>query len=107
MGALLTSPTRILQVPSHRSTLSSTPKPPFHVYQVQRPIPDERACARPEPWPNLPIVIKDSDTCTRASVLLEGEQKIRLTLCRDRAICNPFATRTFLVSPSILALLPL
>jgi hypothetical protein len=51
------------------------PKACARIYEARRPVPDEGACVCPEPWPNAGGEIKDSDTCTRASVLLEGEQK--------------------------------
>jgi hypothetical protein len=38
------------------------------------PVPDEGTRARPEPWPKVGIVTVDLDACTKASVLLEGEQ---------------------------------
>jgi hypothetical protein len=42
--------------------------------KARKPVFDEGARARPEPWPDPGAITIDSDVCSRASVLLEGEQ---------------------------------
>jgi hypothetical protein len=59
------------------------------------PFPMRGLAHAPGPSPNLPIVIKDSDTCTRASLLLEGEQKSGLHCVGIGQYVTPCATRTF------------
>jgi len=55
-----------------------------------------------DPWPSLGTVTTDSDACTSASVLLEGEQKPVLPSEgseQDAASCTPQKHFLFLVSP--------
>jgi len=54
------------------------PKDCACIYEAQRPVPDEGMSMHPEPWPSAGGKIEDSDTCTRVSVLLKGEQKSSL-----------------------------
>jgi len=42
-------------------------------HQARRPVLDEGACMRPDPWPSLGIVNVDPDTCIGSAILLEGE----------------------------------
>ena len=44
------------------------------VPKAQKPVFVEGECARPDPWPGLDTITTDLDVCSRASVLLEGEQ---------------------------------
>jgi len=46
--------------------------------KARKPVFDEGARARPEPWPGPGAITIDSDVCSRASVLLEGEQNFYL-----------------------------
>jgi hypothetical protein len=53
---------------------SDHPKARVHVHQARRPVLDEGAHTRPDPWPSPSVVNIDPDTCIRSASQLEGEQ---------------------------------
>src|SRR5712691_10623946 len=57
---------------------SDDPKARGCATRARRPILDEGARVRPDPWPNLGIVTIYPDTCRGSASLLEGEQNIDL-----------------------------
>jgi len=83
------------------------PKARVRVYQARRPILDEGACTRPNPWPNLGVVIVDPDTCTGSASQLEGEQNINLPSVGCELHAAPSTPQHFSFSPSLPIPLPL
>ena len=45
-------------------------------HQARRPVLDEGACGRPDPWHSLSVVIVDPDARSGSASQLEGEQNI-------------------------------
>jgi hypothetical protein len=80
------------------------PKAPVRAYQAWRPVPDEGACARPDPWPSLGIATADSDAYTKASVLLEGEQESSLPFEGSEQYAVPCTPQNLSSSPLTLDL---
>ena len=70
-----------------------------HVHKVQGPVPDKGAHMRPNPWPNLGVVIIDPDTCIGSASQLEGEQNINLPSVGSELHAAP-------PTPQIFSLLP-
>ena len=86
-------------VPEH---IIIDPKALVHAYQVQRPVLNKGAHASPELWPSLGIIITKSDTCTRASVLLKGEQNYVLLFEGSEQYAAPCTPQ---ISPMSVAIL--
>jgi hypothetical protein len=66
------------------------PKACARIYEVWRPVPDKCTCACPELWPGAGGENEDLDTCTRASVLLKGEQNMILPSVRSEQYAAPY-----------------
>ena len=76
------------------------PKARVRVHQARRPILDKGACTRPDPWPNLSIVIVDPDTYFGSALQLEGEQTINLQPVGCELHAAPSTPQHFSFSPS-------
>jgi len=57
---------------------SIVPKARVRMDKVWRPVPNEGARMRPDPWPSPGIIIIDPDTCFGSASQLEGEQNFHL-----------------------------
>jgi len=82
---------------------SVVPKARVRAHQVRRPIFDEGARTRPDPWPNLGVVIVDPDTCIGSALQLEGEQNIHVPCVGSELHAAPSAPQN---SSSSLSPLP-
>jgi hypothetical protein len=58
--------------------VSNDPKALVRVHQAQMPILDKGARTRPDPWPNLGIVIVNPNSCRGSASQLEGEQNFHV-----------------------------
>ena len=82
---------------------SIIPKAHVHIDKAQRPILDEGAHTRPDPWPSLGIVITNLDTYLGSASQLEGEQNIHIPCVGSELHAAPSAPQN---SSSSLSPLP-
>jgi len=83
------------------------PKACVRVHEVWRPVLDEGACMRPDPWPSPGIVIINPDTCIGSALQLEGEQNIHIPSVGSKLHAAPPTPQHFSLSPSLPIPLPL
>ena len=76
------------------------PKARVRVHKVRRPVPNEDARTRPDPWPSLGIVIVDPDIYFGSASQLEGEQNIHLRCVGSKLHAAPSTPQHFSLSPS-------
>jgi len=76
------------------------PKACVRVHEARRPVLEEGACMRPDPWPNLGTVIIDPDTCIRSASQLEGEQNFHLPCVGSKLHAAPSPPQIFPSSSS-------
>ena len=79
------------------------PKACVRGHEAWRPVLDEGAQTRPDPWPNLGIVTTNPDTCIGSVSQLEGEQNIHLLYVGSKLHAAPSAPQN---SSSSLSPLP-
>jgi len=77
----------------------ATPKARVRVHEARRPVLDEGARMRPDPWPNLGAVIIDPDTCIGSALQLEGEQNFHIPCVGSELHAAPSAPQHFSLSP--------
>jgi hypothetical protein len=80
-------------------------EPDIALLKAQRPAFNETACARTDRLPGPGGTATDLDACTRASVLLEGEQNTNIPWIGCEQYATPCAPQPFSFSPSPLLLL--
>ena len=74
---------------------SVVPKARVRVHKVQRPVLDEGAHTRPDPWPNLGAVIVDPDIYFGSASQLEGEQNFHLPCVGSELHAAPSPPQNF------------
>jgi hypothetical protein len=77
-------------------------EPDIATLKARRPVFDESACARTDLLPGPGAAAIDSDTYTRASVLLEGEQNTNLPVVGSEQYVAPCAPHSLSFSPFVL-----
>lgn len=75
------------------------------VHKARRPVLDERAHTRPDPWPSLGIITIDPDIYLGSALQLEGEQNFHIPCVGSELHAAPSAPQIF-SSPSPLPPVP-